>query len=233
MASQQSELTEYLHPTRFINSDHPDVIGFAERVAGTEPAGREKAIALYYAVREGIRYDPYRIDLRPDAMRASAVLARGFGFCVAKATLLAAAARVEGIPSRLGFADVKNHLTTERLRRLMQTDVFAYHGYTELFLDDTWVKATPAFNSSLCERFNVAPLEFDGQHDSLFQQFDRTGNRYMEYVRDHGQFADLPLEQMLAAFEEHYPTLMSGGVYEVSGTFEGDAPADRTRAKQG
>ncbi|NIM48999.1 MAG: transglutaminase [Gemmatimonadales bacterium] len=226
MGAHRSELAEYLQPTRFIDSDHPDVVEFAERVAGTEPASTEKAIALYYAVREGIRYDPYRIDLRPDAMRASAVLARGFGFCVAKATLLAAVARVHAIPSRLGFADVRNHLTTERLRRLMRTDVFAYHGYTELYLEGAWVKATPAFNSSLCERFNVAPLEFDGRHDSLFQQFDRTGNRYMEYVRDHGQFADLPLEQMLAAFEEHYPTLMSEGLYDVSGAFEDDAAAE-------
>ena len=225
--SHRSELAEYLRPTWYIDSDDPTVIDFAGDNTRNLTSDVAKAVALYDAVRDGIRYDPYKIDLRPNGMRASAVLSRGFGFCVAKATLLAAAARVEGIPSRLGFADVKNHLATQRMLQMMQTEVFTYHGYTELFLGDKWIKATPAFNSSLCERFDVEPLAFDGLHDSMFQQFDNKGNRYMEYIRDHGQFADLPLGQMRAAFEEHYPSLMSEGVYNVTGTIEDDAVADQ------
>ncbi len=227
MHSADESLAEYLRPTRFIDSDHPSVIAFAERVAGAEAADLERAIALYYVVRDEIRYDPYRIDLRPEAMRASATLARGYGFCIAKAVLLAAAARAQGIPARLGFADVRNHLTTERLRRFMETDVFVYHGYAELLLGGTWVKATPAFNRSLCERFGVAPLEFDGVHDSVFQPFDGAGNRYMEYLRDHGRWADLPLDELRRAFETAYPKLMSDGVCYLSGRFEDDAVADR------
>lgn len=216
-------LAEYLKPTRFIDSDHPSVIAFAERVSGGAGREADRAIALYYAVRDEFRYDPYRIDLRPEAMRASATLARGYGFCIAKSVLLAAAARVHGIPARLGFADVRNHLTTERLRRSMDTDVFVYHGYAELLLDGRWVKATPAFNRSLCERFGVATLEFDGKHDAVFQPFDRAGNRHMEYLRDHGRYADLPLEELRRAFERAYPKLMSGGVCDLSGRFEDDA----------
>lgn len=229
----QANLAQYLRPSQFIDSSHPAVIDFTSRVVASRRTDLEKAIALYYAVRDGIRYDPYRIDLKPEAMRASAVLDRGFGFCVPKATLLAAAARSENIPSRLGFADVKNHLVTEKLRRVMQTDVFAFHGYAELFLEDQWVKATPAFNASLCERFDVAPLEFDGRHDAVLQGCDRKGNRYMEYIRDHGQFADLPLEQMLAAFEEYYPSLMSDGAYGLNGTFEEDAASDQAAETSG
>ena len=224
MTSPDPELAAYLRPTPYIDSDHPDVFDYAESVAGGSATDVDKAVALYYSVRDTIRYDPYNVDLRPGAMRASAVLARKYGFCVPKAILLAAAARVEGIPSRLGFADVRNHLTTERLRRLMLTDVFVYHGYVDLFLRGKWVKATPAFNNSLCERFNVPPLEFDGIHDSLLQQVDRAGNRYMEYIRDHGHFADLPLKQMLSAFEEHYPSLMSRGGYVLSGDFPDETP---------
>lgn len=223
MHSVGESLAEYLGPTRFIDSDHPSVIAFAERVAGDESLEPGRAIALYYAVRDEFRYDPYRIDLRPEAMRASATLARGYGFCIAKSILLAAAARVHGIPSRLGFADVRNHLTTERLRRSMGTDVFVYHGYAELLLDGNWVKATPAFNRSLCERFGVATLEFDGVHDAVFQEFDPAGNRHMEYLRDHGRYADLPLEKLRRAFETAYPKLMSGGVCDLSGRFEDDA----------
>ncbi len=198
----------YLRPTEFIDCDHPAVARFAEQAAPTgEP--RERAVALYYAVRDGFRYDPYRVDLRPEGMRASTVLANGYGFCIPKAVVLAAAARRVGIPSRLGFGDVKNHISTERLRRLMATDLFVYHGCTELYLNERWVKATPAFNRTLCERFNVAPLEFDGVHDALLQQFDRSGNRYMEYVNDRGTRADLPLDEIRTAFEHYYPNLMA------------------------
>lgn len=210
-----------LRPSFYIDSDHPCVISFAKDAAGCEATATHKAVALFYAVRDGIRYDPYRIDLSPEAMRASAALDRGYAFCVPKAALLAAAARAEGIPSRLGFADVRNHLTTDRLRQLMQTDVFVFHGYTELWLSAKWIKATPAFNASLCERFDVEPLEFDGHSDALLQQADRGGNQYMEYLRDRGHFDDLPLEDLRQAFEESYP--LAAGVDDVTGSFEDDA----------
>jgi transglutaminase-like putative cysteine protease len=222
MGAVVGELDEYLGPTPFLDADHPRVIAFAREVIGGRASSVDRAVALYYAVRDGIRYDPKQIDLRPEALRASAVLARGRGFCIPKAALLAAAGRVLGIPSRLGFADVRNHLTTERMRRDMGTDLFVFHGYTELYLEGRWVKATPAFNRTLCERFGVDPLEFDGKHDSLFQQSDRQGNRYMEYVRDRGPFADVPLAAIKAAFVEHYPQLMSGDRYEVEGGEEWD-----------
>lgn len=206
-----------LRPTGFLDADHPAVSAFAKETVGDRADPVERAVALYYAVRDGIRYEFWYIDLRPAALRASAVLARGTGFCVSKAVLLAAAGRALGIPTRLGFADVRNHLSTGKIRRAMGTDLFVFHGYTELLLDGRWVKATPAFNRSLCDRFGVAPLEFDGVHDSLFQQADRQGNRYMEYVRDRGSYDDLPLAEMLRTFEEHYPALMTGGVYQVPG----------------
>jgi transglutaminase-like putative cysteine protease len=223
VSAQRLDSAEYLRPTGFIDSEDPDVMAFARRVVGPRANVVPKAIALFYAVRDEFRYDPYRIDLTPAALRASAVLQRGFGFCIPKAILLAAAGRAQGIPTRLGFADVKNHISSERLRRAMKTDLFVFHGYTEFLLEGKWVKATPAFNASLCERFNVAPLEFDGRHDALLQQSDREGNAYMEYVRDRGQFADLPYDEMLATFEEHYPNLVRNGRYNLAGSFEDEA----------
>ena len=205
----EQNLQIYLKPTRFIDSDTPELIKFARTVSGDETIDTGKAIKMYYAVRDGITYDPRRIDFRPAALKASEVLARKYGFCISKAILLAALARAEGIPSRLGFADVRNHLSSENLRQLMQTDIFVFHGYAELFLEDKWIKATPAFDISLCERFNVQPLEFDGRNDSIFHQFDRKGNRHMEYVRDHGQFADLPHSQMVEEIKKNYPAFFS------------------------
>lgn len=162
-------------------------------------------MALYYAVRDQIRYDPYRVRATIEGLRASTPLQQGFGFCMNKATLLAAVCRACEIPARLGYADVKNHLSTERLRETMKTDVFYYHGYTSIWIDGQWVKATPAFNLSLCEKFGLLPLEFDGLADSINHPFDRQGNRHMEYLHFHGERDDLPIDEIQQMFLLRYP----------------------------
>lgn len=216
-----------LQATSTIDSDHPQVVAFAAQHAqGSTP--REQACSLYLAVRDGLRYDPYRIDLSEHGMKASTALALGHGWCVPKAVLLAAVARAAGIPARLGFADVRNHLSTERLRQTMQTDVFVWHGYTALWLDGAWRKATPAFNLSLCEKFGLLPLAFDGVTDSLYHPFDRAGQRHMEYVNERGSFDDLPLAQICASFAVVYPGLVEPGAAS-GGDFAEDAAHDRAR----
>jgi transglutaminase-like putative cysteine protease len=219
------DLEPFLRPTPLIERDAPAVRAFADRVTADAATPVERAIRLFYAVRDEIRYDPYGVALTPEFLRATAVLARGAGFCVAKAIVLAAGARAVGIPARLHFADVRNHLTTERLRAQMGTDVFAFHGYNELWLDGRWVKATPTFNRSLCDRFGVKPLEFDGRTDSLLHPFDAAGQRHMEYVRDRGSHADVPLDEMRAVFAEYYPTMVTTGTAE--GDFEREAEHER------
>ena len=193
-----------LSPTALVDSDHPAVREFAAQNA-RGASDRERSVALFYAVRDGFRYDPYRLDLSPRGMKASTVLASGHGWCVPKATLLAAACRATGIPARLGFADVRNHLSTERMRQVMQTDVFHWHGYTEIWLEGGWRKATPAFNLELCERFGLLPLEFNGRDDSIYHPFDAQGRRHMEYVAERGSFDDVPLARMTADFTRYYP----------------------------
>jgi transglutaminase-like putative cysteine protease len=220
-------LAPYLQPTACVESDAAAVRTFAARVTDGATDARERAVRLFYAVRDEIRYDPYGVVLTADFLRASSVLARGAGFCVAKAVVLAAGARAVGIPARLGFADVRNHLTTERLRAQMGTDVFAFHGFTELHLDGRWVKATPTFNRSLCDRFGVKPLEFDGAADSLLHPFDTAGQRHMEYIRDRGTHVDVPFEEMRAVFAEHYPGMATAPT--ADGDFEREAASERPR----
>lgn len=199
----------YLAPGTFIDSDHPAVRSFAEtRSQGAESA-TQAAVRLYGAVRDEIIYDPYRIHMTPDGFRASHCLVEERGFCITKAALLAAAARAVGIPARVGYADVRNHLATRRLRELMGTDTFIWHGYAELLLEGRWVKATPAFNLSLCERFRVLPLDFDGRNDSVFHPFDADGRRHMEYLADRGHFADVPFDAIIADLVATYPDLMA------------------------
>jgi transglutaminase-like putative cysteine protease len=198
---------EFLRPTSFLDCDNPTVRALAERAAG-RGGDVERAVRLYYAIRDEIRYDPYAMAARPEDYRASNIAEMPAAYCIQKAVLLAATARAIGIPSALGFADVRNHLTTPKLDAMMGgSDLFVWHGYTDLFLEGRWVKATPAFNLELCRRFGVHALDFDGRTDSIFQEFDVRQRRHMEYVRERGRYADLPLDQILAAFGDEYPGL--------------------------
>jgi transglutaminase-like putative cysteine protease len=215
--TNSNDLSSCLASGRYVDSEHPAVIAFARRVAGTAMTPREIAVKLYYAVRDEFLYDPYHFDTSINGLKASHVIAAGRGFCVPKAALLAAAARVLGVPSRLGYADVRNHLTSKRLYDMMGTDLFVFHGYTELWLDGQWLKATPAFNRSLCEKAGIRPLEFDGSVDSVLHEFDVNGRRHMEYVQDRGAYADLPREELLAAWRENYKSFADWGQVAVDG----------------
>ncbi len=194
----------YLTPGEYADSDHPAVVEFAQRVVGNATATLQKAVSLYYAVRDDFLYDPYHFDTSKKGLKASHVIEVGRGFCVPKATLLVAAARAVGIPARLRFADVRNHLTSTRLFEMMGTDLFVFHGYVELWIHECWVKATPTFNRSLCEKAGIRPLDFDGQVDSVFHEFNVSGRRHMEYLRDRGTYFDLPRDELLVSWRENY-----------------------------
>jgi transglutaminase-like putative cysteine protease len=192
---------EHLHATPFITSTDPAIVAFAREAIGDARDERERAVRLYYAVRDGVRYDPWSVDLTPEGFTARRCLAERRGFCITKSALLAAAARASGIPARLGFADVRNHLATPRLLEVMKgRDVFVWHAYTDIWVGGQWVKATPAFNRELCARFRVPPLEWDGRSDSLFQPFNDDRRPFMEYVRDRGTYDDVPFDLIASDF---------------------------------
>lgn len=196
----------YLEPTPILDCDHPLVVRFTTAAIGDATDPRDKAVRLFYAVRDGIRYDPYSPFYLPEHYQASRVLQRGRGYCVCKAAVLCAVARAAGIPSRIGFATVRSHLATRNLIQHLGTNLFVYHGCTEFRLGGKWVKATPAFNKELCLRHDVAPLEFDGYRDCLFQEYDRRNRKSMEYLEYHGTFADVPLGRILEAWNATYGT---------------------------
>ncbi len=201
---QKDEETRYITPTAIIDSDHRSVRDFAREVVGSRRDPVEVAVALYLAVRDGIRYDPYSPFNLPDHYRASFVLQRGRSFCVPKASLLCALGRACGIPSRIGLATVRNHLATKQLIDFLGTDLFVSHGFVEFYLEGKWVKATPAFNRELCLRHHVFPLEFNGREDSLFQPYNLKNHRFMEYVTIEGIFADIPVDHILAGWKKAY-----------------------------
>lgn len=209
----------YLKPGRLIESDDPAVIDFAKQAVGEETNTKQKALRLFYAVRDDVRYDAYLPLADIKTYSGKEALAMGKGWCVSKAALLAACARAQGIPARPGYADVRNHMATPKLTEAMGTDVFFWHSYCELWLDDRWVKCTPSFNKSLCDKFGLKTLDFDGETDSLFHAFDKSGNQHMEYIRDRGAFTDVPYEEILATFRAEYLNMQDG----IDGDFEAEA----------
>ncbi|MCC6437963.1 MAG: transglutaminase family protein [Acidimicrobiales bacterium] len=202
----------YLAPGYFVDSEHPAIAAWAAEVISSAAAtsDTDKAIALYDRVRDDIRYDPYAVATHRDDFKASQILTRDRNWCIPKAVLLCAGSRAVGVPCRLGFADVRNHLASEKLTEQMGTDLFVFHGFVEFHLAPDaaaaprWVKATPAFNLELCTRFGVKPLEFDGRHDSIYHPFDVEGRRHMEYVNHRGIYADLPFDEIDRTFGEVY-----------------------------
>jgi transglutaminase-like putative cysteine protease len=197
-------MEEYLRPTSIIDSDHPRIRSHALQVAEGGRDALEKAVLLYLAVRDGIRYDPYAPFYRPEHYRASCVLERGKSFCIPKASLLCALGRACGIPSRVGFASVRNHLATKQLLDYLGSSLFVYHGFVEFHLEGKWVRATPTFNRELCHRHNVPPLEFNGKEDSIFQTYNLDHQRYMEYLEYLGSFADIPVSLILESWKKAY-----------------------------
>ncbi|MDH3296082.1 MAG: transglutaminase family protein [Acidimicrobiia bacterium] len=215
----------WLSPTWFIDADSPQVEAFAAEVlGGPRPVGDtdpvDTAIKLFYAVRDGLRYDPYGMDRNREAFRASHITGLDSAWCVTKSILFTAAARNQGIPARLGFADVRNHLSSEKLLERLGTDLFIWHGYSELLLNGRWFKLSTAFNIELCDRFGVKALDFDGTDDALMHPFDKAGNRHMEYVNQRGSYNDLPYDQILSDFAALYPAW--GGEVASSAESAGD-----------
>ncbi len=205
------QLQRALAVTEFLDWDTDTVRKYTQKVVGTERNPIQQAIKLFYAVRDKIRYDVYGIDMSRRGLRASTIIKNGAGFCIHKSIVFAAAARSLGIPSRLAFSDVKNHISTPALRAMVGGDVFHYHAYAEILLDGYWVKATPVFNLMLCRLFGIEALEFDGIHDATLQPFDKDGNKSLEFIEYHGTFDDVPYRECIAGLKHHHPLLFLAG----------------------
>lgn len=212
-----------LAATEFLDHDDAGVRAFVDRVAPPGGTLTDRAVALYRAVRDGVRYEVYGADLSRTGLTASAVLRRGAGMCLHKSVLYAAALRAAGIPSRLVLTDVRNHLASDRLRALVGGDVFRYHCLTAVHLGGRWLKATPVFNKLLCRLYRMDPLDFDGTEDSMYHPFDRDGRRHMEFLRFHGEFDDLPYDEVVAGLRAAHPAMFADHDTVVAGSLVADA----------
>lgn len=198
-------MSNFLSETSILNFSDLSFDSFLE---GVDLSGndKERAIQLYYHVRDAFLYDPFHLDLRPEFLQASHVLTKKRAWCVEKSIVLAACARKVGIPSSLGYAIVVNHIGTEKLTHYLRKEEIVFHGYVSLFIEGKWVKCTPAFDKMICRINKVEPLDWDGETDSMFQAF-QGDQQFMEYVHFYGDFEDVPVELMNAEMKLHYPHL--------------------------
>ena len=199
----------YLAATYFLDRDNPRVIEYTNDKIKTCTTPTQKAEALYYAVRDDFQYNPYLLNLNREALQASHLLTRDYGYCVEKAVLLATAARAANIPSRLSFYIVTNHIATETIEKVLGTNLLVFHGAAELYLNDKWIKYTPAFNAALCHKLGVAPIDFQADKDCIFQEYTPNGNKYMTYIHDYGNFEDMPYILFIKELRKHYPQVFS------------------------
>lgn len=210
--------------TEFLDLDAPEVAAFVARHAGPAAASpREQAVALFYAVRDRLHYEIYNADFAAEDMRASAILRKGAGLCIHKSIVYATALRRLGIPARLWFTDVQNHLCSDQLAALMGGRVFHYHCLVSLNLDGRWLRATPVFNKRLCQMFRMRPLEFDGESDCVHHPFDEGGRQHMEILHDHGEFDDLPHAMILSGLRQKHASLFATPTRFQSGSLRRDA----------
>ncbi|GAB4332037.1 MAG: transglutaminase family protein [Flammeovirgaceae bacterium] len=210
-----SSTNDYLAADQYFDLQNPDVLRYVHKKLEHEKSKPIQIIKLYKAVRDDFKYDPYSTIFDMESFKASRVLNLGRGHCIDKASFLVACYRVAGIPARLGLAKVKNHIATEKLEKVLKSNVLTPHGYVEVFSENKWVKCTPAFNKELCEKLRVPALDFDGKNDSIFQSYNKEGGKFMEYLEDYGTYDKFPYEFIISNFKQHYPHL-----FEENGTMK-------------
>ncbi|HAS47048.1 MAG TPA: transglutaminase [Microscillaceae bacterium] len=200
-------LDEYLDPAEFIDSNDEAVKAYAYQVTKGLKYDTEKAVELFYAVRDDFKFDLNHIDLHPSKLKASALVKRGVGTDIEKSTLLAATARAVGIPSRVSFSNLRSNLTAEQLGTVLQSDLLVFHSYTELWMGNHWVKLSPAFNQEACDYLDLPPLDFGIPEEKVFEKHHKSRRRYLKYVHQYGSFADLPYDLYISELRKHYPHL--------------------------
>jgi len=202
-----SGIMNYLKSTYYLDFEDTEIQQIVSELKFADFSLKEKAISMYLIIRDKWRYNPYNICFTKDCYKASTIAKKTEGHCIEKAILLTACLRALNIPARLHLAKVKNHIAVERLTEKFGTNELSPHGMVDIFIGDKWIKVSPAFNIELCRKSDVAPLDFDGEHDSIFHEFDKSGNLFMEYLEDYGHFEDVPLEFIFENFKTNYPKI--------------------------
>jgi len=192
-----SDPNDFLSPTEIIDSDTPSVRAKALELTRGLQTDREKAVALYYFVRDEIKHNAYAPLYELDRYKASSTLEAGNGMCQHKSVLLAALCRAVGIPARLGYVDVHDCQLSESFKQMIGgIDTFPFHGYAEVCVDGKWVHASPAYDIATCRKKGFVPVDFDGINDAKDSTHTENGEPHIEHVHDHGPYSDFPWDEI-------------------------------------
>lgn len=186
---------------------HPTVQDFVARAIGPDTlSDKDKAVRIYYAVRDDIFYEVFGTDISGDGLAASSIITSKRGFCLHKSICFVAACRAAGLAARLLVDKVKNHVTTQELSALVGGQEFL-HWFAEVRVDNVWLKVSPTFNKQMCQLFGMRALDFDGQSHSINQHYG--AEVFMEYMGEPASFADPSHEELLEYIEAHHPRMIT------------------------
>lgn len=198
-------MEQYLQETYFFDFSDPTIQDMVREFR--DKPQKDQIAGLFLKIRDGWRYNPYTIYVAKEKYKASFLATQPEGHCVDKSTLYIAGLRALGIPARLRLAKVVNHIATEKLTAILGSNYIAPHGIVEVFSNGQWTKVSTAFNASLCEKYDVDPITYDGTCDAMIQAYNKKDEKYMEYVEDYGDFADVPYDFIFETFKTNYPAL--------------------------
>ena len=215
------ERETYLKNTATLNFENEAFRTFLAS-SHVDSGSKENLIKWYTFVRDYFIYDPYHLDLRPEQLNAVSILKKRRAWCVEKAVVFVAGCRALGVPARLGFGIVQNHIGVEKLEKYLGRKEIVFHGYAEVHLNDKWIKCTPAFDRRICAINKTETLNWDGENDSLFQEFSGD-DKFMEYLHFYGEFEDIPFELMHSEMKKFYPALFSDPVDTKAFSFHFDS----------
>ncbi len=209
MTDLNDNFKDTLKPTFFMDYEHPLIQEKVRELTHGIPEKDDisKAVKLFYFVRDKIKYSVKnaRESYNKENWKSSLTLKRGFGFCIPKSILLVSLARAVGIPSKLHYVDIVNHMTSERLKKDMGSNLFIFHGFVELYLNGKWVEANCAFDKELCMRKNFPWVDFNGIKDGLFASTNKDGKPFVEYIKDRGIYNDAPHQKIMQTWAKEYP----------------------------
>jgi len=191
---RDENLEIYLRPTFTIDCDHEYVVERARDLTRTCTSDSEKAIKLFYFVRDSIKFNIYMISAFEEDHKASRVLQWGEAYCIQKAILLTALGRAAGIPSRLIFARIRNHQLPPEILEWKKDNIFNWHGYNQFYINDRWISVAATFDRRLCDKVGLPVVEFDGLTDALLPKRDLRGEPFIDYIETLGQYPDFPIE---------------------------------------
>jgi transglutaminase-like putative cysteine protease len=202
------DFQEYLKPTEFLDFDKKRVRKKAMNIVKGKQSDKEKAVVLFYWVRDRIKYNMYTyIPQYKTNLKASTTLRRENGFCMSKAVLLTTLARAVKIPARIHMVDIVNHKAPDWVVDFMGSKNFHCHGYSEMYINKQWVKATPVFDKNTCKKAGYPIVEFDGIHNAMLPKYDQNGTLFVEYIDDWGVYDDVPIKKIQEIFEDKYGSI--------------------------